>query len=92
MKTAYELALERLSKTAPMAKLTQQQKQDIADLEAKYKAKTAEREIAIKDQMTQAAHVGDYEKMQKLEQELLNERKKLQAEAEEKKEEVRQRK
>lgn len=90
MKTAYELAMERLNKAAPMAKLTAQQKKDIAELESKYKAKLAEREISLKDQMTEAAAGGDHEKMQKLEQELVNERKKLQAELEEKKDKVHQ--
>ena len=90
MKTAYELAMERLNKTAPMAKLTDRQKKDIAELESKYKAKLAEREISLKDQMAEAAAGGDHEKMQKLEQELVNERKRLQADLEEKKEQLRQ--
>ena len=90
MKTAYVLAIERLNKTSPTVKLTGQQKKEIAELESKYKAKLAEREIALKDQIAQAAGADDFEKMEKLEQELAGERKKLQAELEEKKERVRQ--
>jgi hypothetical protein len=42
MKSAYELAMERLSKTSPTAKLSDKQKKQIAELESKYKAKIAE--------------------------------------------------
>ena len=90
MKSAYELAMERLNKQSPPVKLTEQQKQQIAELESKYKAKIAEREIALKDQMTAAAGAGEAEKMEKLEEELARERRKLQAELEEKKDQVRQ--
>jgi len=89
MKSAYELAMERLNKESPAVKLTEQQKKDIAELESKYKARIAEREIALKDQITQAADAGDFEKVQKLEQDLAGERRKLQTELEEKKQEVR---
>ena len=89
MKSAYELAMERLNKQSPAVKLTEQQKKEIAELESKYKAKIAEREIALKDQITAAAGAGDAEKMEKLEEELARERRKLQAEMEEKKDQVR---
>ncbi len=88
MKTAYELAMERLNKTSPAIKLTDTQKAEIAELESKYKAKLAEREIALKEQITTAAAEGDLEKTAALEKELANERKKLQAEFEQKKEKI----
>ena len=87
MKTAYELAMERLNKSAPAAKLTGAQKQELAELDSKYAAKIAGREIALKDEMAKAA--GDPEKVAALGQQLTNERGKLQAELEEKKEAVR---
>ncbi len=90
MKSAYELAMERLNKQSPPVKLTEQQKEQIAELESKYKAKIAEREIALKDQIAAAAGAGDAEKMEKLEEELARERRKLQADLEEKKDQVRQ--
>ena len=49
----------------------------------------AEREIALKDQIAAAAGAGDSEKIEKLEEELVRERRKLQAELEEKKDQVR---
>jgi hypothetical protein len=90
MKTAYELAMERLSKSAPMPKLTAAQKKELAELESKYAAKVAEREIVLKGEIDEAAGAGDFEKMEALKQQLINERKNLQSELEDKKEAVRQ--
>jgi hypothetical protein len=87
MKTAYELAMERLNKTAPAVKLTAAQKKELSELDSKYAAKIAGREIALKQEMALAA--GDVEKAEALRQQLADERKKLQAELEEKKETVR---
>ena len=89
MKSAYELAMERLNKQSSPVKLTEQQKKEIAELESKYKARIAEREIALKDQIAAAAGAGEAEKVEKLEDELNRERRKLQAEMEEKKDQVR---
>ena len=87
MKTAYELAMERLNKAAPSAKLTGAQKKELAELDSKYAAKIAGREIALQDEIARAAQ--DLEKAEALRQQMANERKKLQAELEEKKEAVR---
>ncbi len=92
MKTAYELAMERLGKTAPAVKLTAERKKQLAELDSQYAAKIAEREIALKDETAKAAAAGDFEKVEMLQQQLVGERKKLQAELEEKKERVRQEK
>ena len=89
MKTAYELAMERLGKTAPAVKLTGAQKKELAELDAKYAAKIAEREIALKDETAKSAAAGDWEQAGVLQQQLAGERKRLQAELEEKKESVR---
>jgi hypothetical protein len=89
MKTAYELAMERLGKTAPTVKLTAEQKKQLAELDSQYAAKMAEREIALKDEMARVAATGDFEKAETLQQQLVGERKKLQAELETKKEQVR---
>jgi hypothetical protein len=89
MKTSYELAMERLNKTSPLAKLNNQQKKDIAELESKYAAKVAERELTLKDEIAKAAGREEYEETEKLETQLVNERKSLLAELEEKKDKVR---
>lgn len=89
MKSAYELAMERLNKVSPAVKLTAEQKKALAGLDSKYTAKIAERELALRDQVSHAAAAGELEKAQQLEQQLITERRKLQAELEEKKEAVR---
>ena len=89
MKTAYELAMERLNKTAPAVKLTAAQKRELAELDSKYDAKIAGREIALKDEMAKASAASDLEKVEALRQRLVDERKKRQAELEAKKQAVR---
>jgi len=88
MKSAYELAMERLSKTTPTVKLSAAQKQEIAELESEYGAKIAAREIALKNEIAQVA--DDAEKANTLRDQLATDRRKLQAELENKKERVRQ--
>jgi len=90
MKTAYELAMERLNKSAPIAKTTGAQKKQLAELESKYAAKVAEREIFIKGELAKASAKGDIEAYEQLEKQLVSDRKSLHAELEEKKEQVRQ--
>jgi hypothetical protein len=90
MKSSYELAMERLNKTAPVTKLTAAQKKQIAELESKHKAKLAEREIALKDEISIAAAAGDFEKVEQFQNQLVVERKSLQADLEEKKERIHQ--
>jgi hypothetical protein len=89
MKSSYELAMERLNKIAPASKLTDAQKQQLAELDSKYAAKIAGREIALQDEIARATEAGDLEKTQTLQQQLVKERKSLQAELEEKKDLVR---
>ena len=87
MKSSYELAMERLNKTTPTKKLTDAQKKQLAELDSKYAAKIAEREIALNGEIAKAA--DDFQKEESLREQLVTERKKLQAELEEKKESVR---
>ena len=87
MKSSFELAMERLNKTAPTTKLTAKHKEQIAELESRCKAKIAEREIALKTEMTKVA--GDTDAESKLQEQLAGDRKKLLAELEEKREQVR---
>jgi hypothetical protein len=87
MKSSYELAMERLNKTSPAVKLTAAQKKELAELDSKYAALIAGREIALNSEIAKAA--DDVAKEESIREQLLNERKKLQAELEEKKERVR---
>jgi hypothetical protein len=89
MKSSYELAMERLSKSSPAVKLTDKQKKDLAEIDSKYAAKLAERELLLKDEMKKAAEKGDYEAMAQLEKQLASDRKSIEADKEEKKEKLR---
>jgi hypothetical protein len=89
MKSAYELAMERLNKSTPLTKTTDEQKKVLAELDSKYAAKLAEREIFLKGEAEKAAGKGDWEAMQQFQEQLVRDRKSIHAELEEKKEEVR---
>jgi len=90
MKSAFELAMERLNKQSPQVKLTDEKKKELAELDSRYAAKIAEREIFLKGELGKAAAQGDFAACEQLEKQLVSERKSLQAELEEKKESVRQ--
>ncbi|MGD1083668.1 MAG: hypothetical protein ABSA47_02840 [Verrucomicrobiota bacterium] len=92
MKSSYELAMERLGKTTPAVKLTEETKRALAELDSKYAAKIAEREIFLKGELRAAAAKGDAEAYAQVEKQLVSARKTLQAELEEKKEQVRRQK
>lgn len=89
MKSAYELAMERLQKQAPTVKLSAKQKAALAELDSQYAAKIAQREIALKDEIIGAQSHGKDEEADQLRAQLVYDRAKLQAELEEKKERVR---
>ena len=88
MKTAYELAMERLSKQSPAVRLTDEQKRQLAELDSRYAAKIAERAMALQGEIAAAAP-DDAAKREQLEQQRVKERRALQAELEEKKDAVR---
>jgi hypothetical protein len=92
MKSSYELAMERLSKSSPTTKLTDKQKKDLAELDSQYAAKIADREIFLKGELAKATAKVDFEAIEQLERQLISERKKLQAELEEKKDALRKKK
>jgi hypothetical protein len=92
MKSAYELAMERLNKASPTVKLTAEQKKEIGELESKYAAKFAERELFLKDEIQKAVSAGKFEEIEQIEKQLVSARKSIQAELEEKKQKVREQK
>lgn len=90
MKSAYELAMERLNKLGPVVKLSGEQKKQLAELDSVYAAKMAERELFLKDELGKVAAKGDAEAFEQVKKQLVSERRKLQGELEEKKDQVRQ--
>lgn len=89
MKSAYELAMERLEQNAPSMKLTEAQKAEIAEIESLAKARTAEKELFLGEQIAKARAAGDWTEVQAIEKQLSSERRRIQEEAEAKKERVR---
>jgi hypothetical protein len=89
MKSAYELAMERLSKSAPTIKVTSEKKKQLAELDSFYSAKLAERELFLKGELDQALMRGDPETIGHLQKQMVSERKSIHAELEEKKESIR---
>ena len=89
MKSSYELAMERLSKASPAAKLTNKQRAELAEIDSKYAAKIAERELLLQDEFKKAVAKGDMEAVEQIEKQLASNRKTLEAEREEKKDKVR---
>ena len=90
MKSAYELAMERLNKVAPTVKLTPVQKKHIAELESEYRAKIADREMFLQGQIQKAVEKQDAEAFAQLEKQLLLERRKFHEEIETKRAQIRQ--
>ena len=91
MKSAYEKALERFGQLK-IEKLTNEQKQQLTELEILYKSKLAERELMLENEKNKALEAGDFEKYQQVEAQLISERKRIKEELEIKKEEIRRNK
>jgi len=89
MKSAYELAMERLEKQSPTAKLTEEQKREIAEVDSIHKAKIAEREVFLKDQILKATASGDLGELDALEKQLASELRRINEDCEAKKEKIR---
>ena len=91
MKSAYELAMERLAKSDPETTkpLTAEQKSRLADIDRVYKGKLAEREIFLKKQLDEALAAEKFDELEKIQKQLASERARLEEEREEEKERVR---
>lgn len=90
MKSAYELAMERLEKSAPTIVLNDEQKQQIAEIDSTYKARIAEKELFLKDEIRKAQGKGEFGEVDSLEKQLAIEVRRLQEDCEAKKEKLRQ--
>jgi len=87
MKSAYELAMERLQKESPSAPpLTDEQKAALAEIDNKTTARIAEKRILAEQEMSQA---GDVETLQKIQDRLQEDIRRLETEREEQKAEIR---
>ena len=89
MKSAYELAMERLQKASPSSSLTDEQKKELAEVDSKYQAKIAEKELFLKDQIRKAQAEGKADDIESLQKQLVSEARRLRDECEAKKEKLR---
>lgn len=91
LKSAYELAMERMGKSgSPSAPLSAAQKARLAELDKVYKAKIAEAELRLKPKIEAAEFSGQGEEADKLRAQLAKELQSLREEWEAKKEKIRQ--
>lgn len=91
MKSAYELAMERLAKSDPDAgkPLTAEKKSRLAEIDRVFKGKLAEREIFLKKQLDEAWTAQNAEEVDKIQKQLVSERARLDEEREAEKDQVR---
>jgi hypothetical protein len=89
MKSAYELAMERLQKASPSLSLTEEQKKELAEIDSKYRAKIAEKELFLRDQIRNAQTESKVEDIDSLQKQLASEVRRLQEECEVRKEKLR---
>ena len=91
MKSAYELAMERLSKSDPDSspKLTPEQKARLAEIDRTYQGKLAERDIFLKQRLEQALAAQNAEEVEKIGKQMASEKARLQEEREAEKEKAR---
>tara|TARA_Y100001968_G_scaffold116115_1_gene105473 strand:- start:725 stop:1000 length:276 start_codon:yes stop_codon:yes gene_type:complete len=89
MKSAFELAMERLEKESPTQELTDDQKVKLSELSKIYEAKIADKEVFLNGEIAKAEEAGEFEQIDQLTKQLASERKLLDEELEQKKNEVR---
>ncbi len=90
MKSAYELAMERLEKKAPSVALSDEQKAQIAEIDSTFRARIAEKELFLKDEIRKARSSGALEEAESFEKQLAFETRRLQEDCEAKKDKLRQ--
>ena len=89
MKSAYELAMERLENESPTQELTDNQKTQLSELSKVYEAKIADKELFLNREIAKAEEAGEFELIEQLAKQLVSDRIALEDELEKKKNEVR---
>lgn len=74
MKSAYELAMERLREDEPDRALSAEQKAELADLDRRFEARRAEKEVFLQGKIAEAQAGGDRAQVESLEKQLRDER------------------
>lgn len=89
MKSAYELAMERLEKESPTQELSDDQKTELSEISKVYEAKIADKELFLNREIAKAEEAGEFEQIEQLTKQLASDRKVLEEELALKKKEVR---
>ncbi len=90
MKSAYELAMERLESKAPSIHLTEEQKDRIAAVEAKCKADIAAKELLLQGEIAIATAAGSTDDVEQLRRQLADEIRRFEEMRDRKKEAIRE--
>jgi len=91
MKSAYELAMEKLKSEAPddVVALSDEQRDALAEIDKRFKAKTAEREIFLTKLLSEVLAKGNSEEAELIGRQLSDEKTRLNEEMDAAKEKVR---
>jgi hypothetical protein len=90
MKSAYELAMERLERQAPTRQLSEKQKSEIAEIESTYRARLAERELFLKGEIAKSLAAGKIDEADSLQKQLAMDTRRLNEECETRKAKARE--
>jgi hypothetical protein len=90
MKSAYDLAMERLEKQSPTVKLTEEQRSQLAETDSLYKSRIAEKELLLNDLIRREQAAGKASEVESLQKQLASEIRRLSEECETKKQRIRQ--
>ncbi|MBN1270406.1 MAG: hypothetical protein JXB04_12515 [Kiritimatiellae bacterium] len=92
IRSAFDLAMERLEKKGgSVARLSEEQKREFARVESEARAKIAEIEIMMGQQVAAARAAGDAEKLAQIEEQKVTEIRRIMTRAEDEKERLRAR-
>jgi len=90
MKSAYELAMERLQESDPDKKpVTDEMRKALAAIDEKFDAKIAERKIFLTQKLATASANQDMQEVELIEKQISNEKARLEEEREEAKDKIR---
>ena len=81
--------MERLEKESPTQELTEEQKAKLSELSKVYEAKIADKELFLNGEIAKAEAAGEFGQIEQLTKQLVSERKVLEEELEQKKNELR---
>ena len=89
MKSAYELAMERMGGDDEPKPISKEQKAEIAEITSKYQAKIAKRKIFLEKNLADSIAAGDEARADEFRQQIAHDTSSLEEESEQAKEKVR---